>query len=143
MSIAPKEKENPKEKTTKLILHGYFISYDKYDRAKIMFLDDYDLGDFDKKSINDNNHQFTKSYIINKSAKTDGKNPLTDGNTCFNIKFGKNKVGFIDDKPVPLYDLKQHKVTIQAEIQKYNFTKVGNLIQGWNIKMLKMSLLEL
>lgn len=126
---------SPKEYTTKLVLQGFFISYDKYNRAKIMFLDDYDntVGQ----------PSFTKKYLIQKAKPDNGKNPLTDCNSCFNVKYGNNKVGYIDDKPVSLLELKQHKVEIQVEINKYNFSLRGNAIRGWNIKMLKMSLLEM
>lgn len=128
---------SPKEDTTKLVLQGFFISYDKYNRAKIMFLDDYDHAG------NNKTLSFTKGYLIQKAKPDNGKSPLTDCNSCFNVKYGNNKVGYIDDKPVPLLELKQHKVEIQVEINKYNFSLRGNVIRGWNIKMLKMSLLEM
>lgn len=125
---------------TKLVLHGFFICCDRYNRAKIMFLDDYDCNDVNKPDVKC--ISFTKSYMLNKSTKKNGNSPLTDDNTCFNVKYGKNKVGFINNQPVPLLELKQHKVEIHVEIQNYNFIKMGNIIRGWNIKMLKMSLLE-
>jgi hypothetical protein len=122
---------------TQLVLQGFFVECDQYNRAIIMFIDDYDLDDVGGQGIS-----FTKSYILNKSNVKNGKSPLSN-NTSFKVKYGKNKVGFINNQPVPLLDLKQHKVEIQVEIQHYNFTKMGNVIHGWNIKMNKMSLLEL
>ena len=57
-----------------LVLHGFFINCDQYNRMKIMFLDDYEL-DVSKKL------SFTKQYITKKSNTNNGKSPITDNDT--------------------------------------------------------------
>jgi hypothetical protein len=122
-----------------LILQGFFISCDLYNRAKIMFLDDYDLIDKTYK----NKITFTKSYITKKSNIDNGKSPITDNNTSFYVKYTKKNIGTISGKPVPLLDLKQHKVELLVNVSHYNFTKMNNVIRGWNIKLLQMNLIEM
>ena len=124
-----------------LILQGFFIECDKYNRVKIMFLDDYD-GSYDN-GLKKKEMSFTKSYISKKSTLKNGKSPMSDDNTCFNVKYSKKNVGYINDEPVPLLDLKQHKVEMIVKVSHYNFTKLGNNFQGWNIKLIKMSLIEM
>lgn len=132
--------------TTKLVLQGFFISYDQYDRAKIMFLDNYNANEEGNATTSRNNKfisdSFTKSYVTKKSAPKNGKHPMTDDNTCFYVKCGKKPIGIIDNKLVPIRELKQHTVELQVEVKTYNFTKMGNKIHGWNINLLKMRLLE-
>ena len=121
---------------TRLVLQGFFISCDKYNRIKIMFLDDYECNEDNTSLITNSTGKkisFTKSYMIKKSNPKNGKNPITDGNKCFNAKCGKIAVGFINNQPVALVDLKQHKVELDVEIKKYYFAKMGNVINGWNI----------
>jgi hypothetical protein len=115
-----------------------------------MFLDDY--GDDEYKS-----QSFTKKYIISKSYKFDGKNPLSENNTCFYIKCAKNIVGYrpISDEMLkknkediklvetPITDLIQHKVECVVSINHYRFKKNNSLIKGWNLKLIKMTLVGL
>ena len=132
----------PSEKT-RLVLRGFFVSYDTYDRAKILFLDDYDPESFDKNSLVADKQTFTKSYIMKKSNPSNGKNPLTDDNTSFYVKCKKGHVGYINRLPVPLLDLRQHKVEMDVEIKKYKFTKMGNTLRGWTINLCNMRLIEM
>jgi hypothetical protein len=132
----------PSEKT-RLVLRGFFVSCDTYDRAKILFLDDYESNSFNKNPLVVDKQTFTKSYIMKKSTPVNGKNPLTDDNTSFYVKCKKGHVGYINKLPVPLLDLKQHKVEMDVEVKKYKFTKMGNTIHGWNINLCNMHLIEM
>ena len=134
--------EQKKEKTT-LVLHGFFVNCDSYDRVKILFLDDYDQESLNKNYLVGDKQTFTKSYIMKKSAPVNGKNPLTDDSTSFFVKCKKGQVGYINNLPVPLSELKQHKVEMIVDVKKYKFTKMGNTIQGWNVNLCKISLLEM
>ncbi len=141
-------------------LQGYFVNYDKYDRAKLMFLDDYDADDSnnsEKKEMS-----FAKKYMLVKTKqtqKTGGNSPVSEDGKYFLIKCPKNAVGFLGDvvdgtaakierdndkiKIVPIQSLKQHKVECIVSVNNYNFTKDEEKICGWNLKLLKMSLLQL
>lgn len=123
-----------------IYLQGYFTEYDKYDRAKIMFLDDYnDLNE----SVKNKQTSFSKSYLKNLCSSIPGNNPLSDDQKYFFINCKKQKIGFIDGKMVPLLQLRQHIIKIEILISKYNFKKIGKRINGWNIKPLKISLIEM
>jgi len=126
-----------------LVVQGFFTYYDDYDRAKLMFLDDYNL---QSDSIS-----FTKGFITNKSKNNNGGNPLSKDGECFFIKCKKGQVGLIDipasdgpTKPrlVPITELIQHKVECVVQVNNYRFKKNGELIIGWNLKLLKIKLLE-
>ena len=135
-----------KEKTMNnkmLVMQGFFTYYDDFNRAKLMFLDDYNNDNLLVKS-------FTKSFIINKS-KNNGNNPLSKDGECFFVKCKKGQVGLIDipssdahAKPrlVPIIELIQHKVECVVQINNYRFKKNGELIVGWNLKLSKIKLLE-
>jgi hypothetical protein len=132
-----------------LLMKGFFISCDQYNRAKIMFIDDYNSDEPDnsiRNQINsfkgNNELSFTKSYISKKSEYTVGNNPMTDNDTCFNVKYNIRDFGYINDKPVPLSELKQNMVELFVKVSHYNFTKNNNKIQGWNLKLIKMNLLK-
>lgn len=129
-------------KKTRLVLHGFFINYDMYNRAKIMFLDDYNYDEINSQNVLNNKLSFTKNYILKKSKKTNGKSPILDNNTCFNVNCMKTQIGYINNIPHPIKDLIQHQVEMCVEIKKYDFTKMGTHINGWNIKLIKMSLFE-
>lgn len=120
-----------------LVLQGFFIGCDKYNRIKIMFLDDYD------NTTKNQDLSFTKSYITNKSTKKNGKSPISDNDTCFYVKYSNKSIGYINDEPVPILDLKQHKVEMIVKVSHYNFTKLSNEYKGWNINLIKMSLIEM
>jgi hypothetical protein len=135
---------------TQIFLQGYFTEYDKFNRAKIMFLDDYDGYDDSSSngkkysSLNFKQMSFTKSYLTNLCRKMNGNNPLTDDKQYFYIKCSKKQqIGFINDEMVPLLQLKQHKVEIDMVISKYDFKKSGERFNGWTIKPLKFKLLEM
>lgn len=122
-------------------IEGYFVEYDQWNRAKLMFLDDYD----DLPNIS-----FTKSYMLKKAEITKGKNPLVDNNKYIMINCKKNDMGYLPDtidnktkiKMKPITDLLQHKVKCFVSINNYNFKKDQTTISGWNIKLIKMILLE-
>lgn len=151
-------KHNQKKKYHKipnrvLVLQGFFTYYDKYNRAKLMFLDDYDCDSVSLKHPECNKFAlFTKSFIINKSNKTLGNSPLTTDKESFYVNCNKNQIGLIDcefiegvnpaPKLVPITDLLQHKVECVVKINNYNFKKNGELLIGWNLKLVKIKLLE-
>lgn len=134
-----------------ITIQGFFTEYDKYNRAKIMFLDDYD--DITEPS-------FTKKYIYNRDGQRGkyGNNPLSDDGKYFLINCPKNAIGHLSHnfdssqlgvvennlKIAPIKILVQHKVECVVKVSPYNFkNKSGMLCRGWNFKLIKMSLLEL
>ena len=123
-----------RKKTTILLMQGYLIDYDKYNRAKIMFLDDYDN---DKQT-------FTKSYITNK--KTNGTSPLSDDKKHFFVKCKSGAAGLIEGPPpklVPIQELIQHKVECVVRVNEYKFYVDNELKQGWNLQLRNIKLLEM
>jgi hypothetical protein len=136
--IPEKRKKNPI-----ITIEGYFINYDQWNRAKLMFLDDYD-GDLTKMS-------FAKSYMIMKDKSMDGKCPLIDNKTCMLVNCPKNALGHLPNnaenikkiKVIPIQKLVQHKVCCVVSVNQYKFKKGFQTIQGWNLKLLKMTMLEL
>jgi hypothetical protein len=143
-SVFAKCETTTKNKT--IVIKGFFNYYDDFNRAKLMFLDDYDEEESSTKS-------FTKGFITNKS-KNEGNNPLSKDEKCFFIKCKKGQVGLIDcckDKQtatklqprlVPIIELIQHKVECIVQVNNYRFKKNEELIVGWNLKLLKIKLLE-
>lgn len=133
-----------------LTMRGYAVSCDNYGRIKLMFLDDYDNPSAAQRELpRSSDISFTKSFIMNKSRKMKGKSPITEDKKYFYIKFKKKQVGIIANKNndekykiVPISDLMQHKVKCKVRIKKYKFAKHGKLIQGWNINLAKIELLE-
>jgi hypothetical protein len=125
-----------------IIIKGYFVNYDKWDRAKLMFLDDYD-DDLPKIS-------FAKSYMLRKSENVVGKSPLVEDNKYMIINCPKNAIGHLPNnnenikkiKIVPIKELLQHKVQCVVSVNSYKFKKNNKIIQGWNIKLSEMILLE-
>jgi hypothetical protein len=122
-------------------VQGFFISCDKYNRAKLMFLDDYD---------ETTSMSFVKKYILAKSKKISGNNPLVENDTCFLIKCHKHSVGYTKDIRknsdfviTPMSALQQHKVECVVKVNEYNFVKDGDVIEGWNLNLIKMNLLEM
>ena len=126
-----------------IVVKGYFVKYDQWNRAKLMFLDDYD-GDLPKMS-------FAKSYMLMKANSTDGKSPLVDNNKYMLINCPKNALGYLPDtsenatkiKVVPINKLIQHKVRCVVAVKNYKFKKGNQTIQGWNLKLSEMTMLEL
>lgn len=124
------------KKTVVLLLQGYFIHYDKYDRAKMMFLDDYD---------DDGKHKFTKSYITQRSNR-EGYAPISEDKKHFYVKCKKGAVGLIEGKPsrlVPIQELIQHKVECVVKVNDYKFYADGEMKQGWNLRLANIKLLEM
>jgi hypothetical protein len=120
--------------TNSLYFQGFLTDIDKYGRLKVKFLDDYD-------SIS-SKLSFTKSYLLNKCKQIEGNNPLAENDTCFYIKSKGINVGYINNRPHPIIDLKQHQVQLQIEIKSYNFKKKDTQHQGWCIILKKIDLLE-
>jgi hypothetical protein len=137
-------------------LQGFFINLDKFDRMTLQFLDDYE----DEKNsssttglISDNtilsytqrknNISFTKQYLIKKDKSLLGYSPISADKEYFYVKCRNIKIGYINDIPHPILDLKQHKVLITAEVKTYKFTKTGESHQGWYINLKKIELLEM
>jgi len=136
------------QKSRHIYLQGYFISMDKYDRAKIMFLDNYELCDSVPKGITDNLEtklptSFTKSYLLKKNDRFSGHSPIIDNDTCFYVKCRKIKVGYKNNVPCHISELIQHKIEAHIEIKTYNFKRGDERNQGWYIDLKKIALLEL
>ena len=106
----------PPKKSSVVLLYGYYIYYDDYNRAKLMFLDDYDSDDISDKQ------KFTKLFITRKS-KSRGYAPISDDQKHFYIKCKKDSVGLngLNDSPklVPIKELIQHKVECIAKVNEY------------------------
>lgn len=132
---------NKNQYKCKIIIDGYFVEYDQWNRAKLMFLDDYE---------NLQNLSFTKSFMLKKSESNGGKNPLVDNNKYILVNCKKDDLGYLPDidkyktkiKLLPITELLQHKVRCHVSINDYNFKKNESMISGWNIKLIKMNLLE-
>ena len=152
-----------------ITVHGYFINIDKFNRIKLMFLDDYSCIESNKDPVykypintDDKSMSFTKSYIINK-CKLPCKNPVVDDN-CFLINMGKIKYYDANNEDIseysidnnkemkintrnssevmqwePIINLKNHIVSCKVKINKYNFTKDNINNQGWNLKLISIS----
>ena len=139
--------------STKILsFHGFFTQYDnQYNRATIMFLDDYDNSELRPSK----NIEFTKKYILRKHESHYGKSPLLDDKKSFIIKCPKHAMVWVStqdsiklvDSPrnaIPIESLKQHKISCDIKIKEYNFkTSNGIRKHGWNINLIKMHLLEL
>ena len=123
-----------RRKTTTLLMQGFLIDYDRYNRVKIMFLDDYDVTD---------KLTFTKSYITNK--KTEGTSPLSTDKKHFFVKCKAGAVGLIESpqiKLVPIQELIQHKVECVVRVNEFKFYVNGAMQQGWNLQLKNIRLLE-
>lgn len=112
-----------------LIFRGFFIDYDSV-KIKIMFLDDY----------NTSKPTFTKGYLTSKAKHSGNKHPLTSDNRCFFVKYNINSYCYNKEKSVPMSELKQNIVDIHVKIQHYKFMSNGTQISGWNILLIKMTL---
>jgi hypothetical protein len=126
-----------------VILTGYFTTIDKFGRITLMFLQDYHGNETNYKK------EFTKSYIQYQARVLPGVNPLFSDNKYFYIKSQKkNKAriitapSFIDEKPVPIDDLRGHTVECIAHIKPYNFTMNDEKKIGWNVILERMTLKE-
>ena len=127
---------------TNITIQGFFVNYDKYNRARIMFLDDYDPESLNSfkwvLSPSDKMTTFTKSFMIQKSHIKNGKSPMTECGKCFNVKCDKKSLCYINNKVVPILDLKQHKVSMLVKVSPYNFKGT----KGWSIKLIRADLTE-
>lgn len=161
-----KEKKKKKE----LILRGYLVEYDNYDRIKLMFLDNSDLSSIN--NLNEKDINFTKDYILYKNRYYKGKNPnsycpIVD-EKYFYIKCKKKQKCEIDINRIQLHedDLKiiklkndnigeknnkiikinikkviQNYVECVVEVNEYNFELNGNLKEGYNFKLKKIKVI--
>ena len=126
-----------------LVLQGFVTNIDKYDRISLQFLDDYESEHCIIKPITGKNVvSFTKSYLLKKDKSIFGNSPVSSDKQYFYVKTQGIKVGYIDEIPHPIIDLKQHKVELSVEIKKYDFHKNGKQTQGWYITLKKINLLE-
>ncbi len=124
-----------------ITIQGFLTSIDKYNTAKLVFLDDYNQN-FSKIS-------FTKNYMEKKYRK-DGReynrSPIIDDMT-FKVKCGKVHIGYdIQDttiKIVNIRELIQHQVECVVLSKNYNFQKNGVHYKGWSLILQEMRLLEL
>ena len=127
-----------------IVIKGFFTYLDKFNRAKLMFLDDYD--DSQERSRFGSNMSFTKSYICKKSKSSDGNNPMTD-DMHFYVNCGKHEKGLSDIdgkcKLVPLKSMVQHTVECVVSVNNYRFKKDDEWIVGWNLKLSKIRLVAL
>lgn len=82
------------------------------------------------------NEIFTRNFLNNLLINNQNQNnPMIDSETFF-IKITK-KIGYINDRLVPLDDLLYKTIKIFIKINKYKFKK-RDWIYGWNIKALKI-----
>lgn len=154
--LQTKKTQPRKPKNPIIVLQGYFVYFDKFFRAKLMFLDDYDAECETKNSVKKDNtlygKTFTKRYITSKAHKTnslpDSYSPMSDDKKYFFVKCKDDSCGLVDldqNKPrlLPIRELIQHKVEIIAKVNNYKFTTQDNeLKQGWNLNLIKIKLLE-
>lgn len=125
-----------------ITIQGFLTNIDKYNTAKIVFLDDYNKDEMNKLS-------FTKTYI-NQKCRKDGRgcnySPMID-NTTFKVKCGKIHIGYIVSdntiKIVNIRELIQHQVECVVLSKNYNFQKNGVHYKGWSLILQEMRLLEL
>lgn len=135
-----------------LLMRGFFTQLDKYNRIKMMFLDDYDSADTQIDA-------FAKKYIMQKSKNTYGYSPITPDHKYFFIKCPKNMGGIVNvakhsDKPrlIPIAELSQHKVECVVRVNEYNYKKKIPIKQdtntddiptsGWNLVLMKIQMIE-
>jgi hypothetical protein len=146
----------------KLILTGFLVDYDKYNRIKLMFISDYE----NKKS---SYFDFTKEYITKKNKYYKSKNqdsycPIVNDN-YFYIKCKKkqkgimpiDKLNHLKDTNIEEYNLiqltnnegivnvdinylVQHTVKCLVDINEYKFNLNGYLNEGYNFKLNKIVL---
>ena len=141
--------------SSSITVRGYFVNYDKFNKAKLMFLDDYnDTGENYSsmqalRMTNPIAHKcsFTKSYLINKANNSLGNTPIVDAK-YFLINCPKNVLGTIPNTDkinlFPIQELVQHTVECNVIIRHYKFTdKNRKVIQGWNIKLINMRVIAL
>ena len=132
--------------TTFVRIEGYFTEYDKWNRLKLMFLDDYDAPDYadgTKRPLS-----FSKTYMMNKVDKLEGRSPISEDGKYMTINCPKNITGaIVIDKItqkiniIPMPELRQNKVRCVVCIKQYNFKKNGQRIQGWNINLSEIFLM--
>jgi hypothetical protein len=131
---------------TFITIEGYFTEYDKWNRLKLMFLDDYDEPDYavgTKRPLS-----FTKTYMMNKLKTMTGKSPISDDGKYMTINCPKKVTGslYVDNQTqminiIPMAELRQNKVQCIVSIKQYNFKKDGESIRGWNINLSAIKLL--
>ena len=158
------DKPNEKKKKKELILKGYLVEYDNYDRIKLMFLDNSDLSINSYINKCSKNINFTKNYITHKNKYYKDKNPnsycpIID-EKYFYIKCRKKQKCEIESDRLQLnedeikiiqlinkeekknkfikIDIKQaiqNYVECIVEVNEYNFLLKGNIKEGYNFKL--------
>lgn len=109
----------------KLVLSGFLIECDEYNRLKLMFISDYNNDDKNiPKDFNKNiPKDFTKEYITKKNSYYKSKNPESycpiSGDNYFYIKSKKKQKGLI-----PLNKLEYLNET---NPQEYNIIRVSGI----------------
>lgn len=151
----------------KIILSGFLIECDDYNRLKLMFISDYNSDDKNK-TPKDFTKDFTKEYITKKNSYYKSKNPESycpiSGDNYFYIKSRKKQKGLIplnrleylnETNPqeyeiirasgingivnVEINYLYQNIVKCLVEVNDYKFKLNGNIMEGYNFKLKKIS----
>ena len=124
-----KKKEKKKKEKKKLILRGYLVDYDSYDRIKLIFLDNSDISIID--NLNEKDIKFTKEYITHKNKYYKNKNPnsycpIID-KKYFYIKCKKNQKCEIEINRVQLHEDELRIIKLINENEEtINFCGVQN-----------------
>lgn len=154
-----------KEKYIKL--QGYFVKYNKYNRAKFMFLDDYNYVYCDDTTTTGfNQPSLTKKYItIYNKPENSGKAPVSPDHKYFYVKCkhgqsgtmttiqyktlhdGSDVINNVDSKSnaeinVPISKLLLHTVSCTVVKKKYYFKVNNEYKKGWNLQMKTIKLLD-
>mgnify|MGYP000957821507 CR=1 FL=1 len=146
----------------KLVLSGFLIECDEYNRLKLMFISDYNTND---KNIP---KDFTKEYITKKNSYYKSKNsesycPIS-GDNYFYIKSKKkqqgliplNKLEYLNETNPQEYNiirasgingivnvdvkyLFQNLVKCIVEVNEYKFKINNNVKEGYNFKIKQIS----
>ena len=126
-----------------ITIRGFLTGIDKYNTAKLVFLDDYNGS---HTTIRDTD-SFTKTFM-EKKYRSDGSgcSPMVD-NTTFKIKCGKIHVGYAVVgniiKILNIRELIQHQVECVVKVKNYNFKKNEVIYKGWTILLQEMRLLKM
>ena len=117
-------------------VQGFLTEIDKYNRAKVMFLDDYDAGELSVPS-------YSKKYLTQKRDRLSGTDPITSDDKYFYVKCRDVKIGEINGVMCNINDLVQHKVDIYVYVKHYNYVKSGIRYKGWYLDLGSVKLLEM
>lgn len=153
--------------TKKLILYGFLVECDSYNRLKLMFISDYSSNATNTLTID---KDFTKDYITKKNNYYKSKNPNSycpiSDDKYFYIKSKKNQKGLMninkleylhETEPhmyqifkssavngvsnVSINYLLQNLVKCIVEVNDYKFKLNDNTMEGYNFKLIQISLM--